>query len=150
MKNQETVRRSRLDTDRKNLTFQTHRYNNLLGQAKSDYYTEMITENQNNPKKLWNCMNRILHRSDPSPLPDCSDKSILANNFGTFFSDKIAKIRAVLNSTYCSGEHIKPTHIPPKLLSFNPISEEEMRKLISSSPTKSCDIDPCPTSLVKE
>ena len=38
----------------------------------------------------------------------------------------------------------------PKLCLFQPVTEEEIRKLIVESPTKTCILDPIPTSLTKE
>ena len=136
--------------DRKYFRVQIHRNNHLLSRSKSNWYSEMIDRNKNNPKKLWNSINRILHRSETSPLPDCSDKSDLANTFGTFFKDKITKIRAAFNLDDGNGEQSPPLKTPPQLSSFTPVTQEEVRKLISSSPNKSCDLDPCPTSLVKD
>ena len=143
-------RKSRSGFDRKILSYHTHRYNNLLASAKSDWYTNIIHENKDCPRKLWNNISRILHRSQASPLPDCSDKKDLANSFGSFFNEKINKIRSILNSKDCSGEQLKPNHSPPKLLSFTPVSEDEVSKLILSSSNSSCALDPCPTSLVKD
>ena len=38
----------------------------------------------------------------------------------------------------------------PKLCLFQPVTEEEIRKLVVESPTKTCILDPIPTSLTKE
>ena len=95
----------------------------------------MIEQNKNKPA---------------SPLPDCSDFTSLANKFGSYFNDKIEKIREILNSKDCSGEQVKPSYTPPKLPKFSTVSEDEVRKIITSSPNKSCNLDPCPTSLIKE
>ena len=58
------------------------------------------------------------------------------------FIEKISKIS--------TGEHIKPNYTPSNLTNFQPITLDETLKLISSSPNKSCDLDPCPTFIVKE
>jgi hypothetical protein len=74
----------------------------------------------------------------------------LANDFGKYFKDKIDNIRAILNSKDCKQEQTKPQYTPPNLSHFTTVSEDEVRKLISSSANKSCDLDPCPTFIVKE
>ena len=33
---------------------------------------------------------------------------------------------------------------------FQPLSQEEVEKIINTSPSKSCDLDPIPTTLLKE
>ena len=78
-------------------------------------------------------MNFILHRSDPSPLPDSSDDTTLTNSFGKFFKEKIDRIRAILNATPCGGDHPNPPTLPQVFLSFSPVSEDDIRKIISSS-----------------
>ena len=145
-----TWRRTRSITDRRRLSACVHQYNRIISEAKNDWYSKLISENKENPKKLWSSINHILHRNEPSPLPDCSDKSNLANSFGNFFSEKISNIRTALNLKDCTGEHIKPNYTPPNFTHFHPITYNDTLKLISSSPNKSCDLDPCPTFIVKE
>ena len=132
------------------LTRQVHHFNRILSQAKSDWYTSLIEKNKDKPRNLWQSINRILHRSQSSPLPNFSDCTSLSNRFGTFFQEKITKIREILDTKDCSGEQVKPHYTPPNFPKFTPISEDAARKLISSSPNKSCDLDPCPTSIIKE
>ena len=53
-----------------------------------------------------------------------------------------------------SDSNIHPEPTPPAapnlLLTFSQISESNVSKLIRSSPSKSCDLDSCPTQIVKE
>ena len=44
--------------------------------------------------------------------------------------------------------NVKPNYTPPPFLSFRPLTEEDVMKLLSKSTTKSCDLDPCPTFIV--
>ena len=121
-----------------------------MSQAKSDWYTRLIDKNKNKPRNLWQGINRILHRSQSSPLPDFSDCTSPTNRFGTYFQDKISKIREILDTKDCSGEPVIPNYSPSNLPKFTPVFEDEVQKLISSSPNKHCDLDPCPTSIIKE
>ena len=45
---------------------------------------------------------------------------------------------------------VLPPTSPPILNSFDSVSEDDVRKVISDSPTKSCLLDPIPTFLLKE
>ena len=72
----------------------------------------------------------------------------LASSFNDFFISKIAKIRDTLMSAKSdSNIHSEPTPpaAPNPLLTFSQISESNVSKLIRSSPSKSCDLDSCPT-----
>ena len=116
---------------------------------KRKYDSNIVAENQGNSKALWNCFKKILHRSSVAVLPDYTNKTDLANTFCKFFYDKILKIRSTLQSSIPSSV-TRPNSTKNTLSSFTPVSEEELLKMLKSSPSKSCDLDPIPTSLVKE
>ena len=62
----------------------------------------------------------------------------------------IAKIRdTLLSEKTDSNIHPEPTPpaAPNPLLTFSQISESNVSKRIRSSPSKSCDLDPCPTQI---
>ena len=71
---------------------------NFLG-SECNHYSNIVAENHGNPEALWNCFKKILHRSSFAVLPDCTNKTDLANTFCKVFSDKILKIRSTLQSS---------------------------------------------------
>ena len=66
-----------------------------------------------------------------------------------FFSQKIQNIRQDLD-VHPSEPATFSAYDGPKLCLFQPVTEEEIRKLIVESPTKTCMLDPIPASLTKE
>ena len=118
----------------------------LLECVKTKYYSNMVRENEDNPKALLNSIKEVLHRSPKNVLPDHTTINSLTNTFGKYFADKIAKLRSGLLSTDAdppvSGSYKN------KFVSFWTMSEDEVLKIIKSTPNKSCDLDPIPTSLV--
>ena len=78
-----------------------------------------------------------------------SNKTDLANTFCKFFYDKILKIGSTLKSSTPSSV-TRPNSTKNTLSSFTAVSEEDLLKILKSSPSKSCDLDPIPMSLVKE
>ena len=89
--------------------------------------------------------------SDDPVLPSHTDLATLANRFSAFFRDKIQLIKAniVVNSSIPSPTEHK--HHGLKLDLFQPITTiSEVMKLIRSTPNKSCDLDPIPTTLLKQ
>ena len=121
-------------------------FNRLLECAKTKYYSNMVRKNKDNAKALWNSIKKVLHRSPKIVLPDHTTINSLINTFGRYFTDKIAKLRSGLSSSDVdppvSGSYKN------KFVSFRTMSEEEVLKIIKSTPNKSCDLDPIPTSLV--
>ena len=118
----------------------------VFGENLLYYYSNMVRKNEDNPKALWNSIKKVLHRSPKIVLPDHTTTNSLIDTFGRYFTDKIAKLRSGLLSTDVD---------PPvshsyknKFASFRNMSAEEVLKIIKSTPNKSCDLDPIPTSLV--
>ena len=93
-------------------------------------------------------MRSALHSSPEAVLPSHESKKGLADQFVTFFSDKIAKIRNSFSSS--DSLTLPPPPDVPNFSCFKQVSQEEIRKIIMKSPTKSCLLDPWPTFLVKE
>jgi hypothetical protein len=147
-------RSTKLQADRE--SYQSHRkvVNNLLQDTRRDYYAAKINDSSD-PKALFKTANRLLHRAGPSPLPSHSSSKELADKFANLFSDKIEKIR-------CDIIELQPQQMPESVSSqtvshpailldtFRPATEEEVRKLILASASKSCPLDPIPTSLLKD
>ena len=106
---------------------------------KTIYYSNMVGDNKDNPKALWNFIKKVLHRSPKVVLPDHTTINSLINTFGKYFTDKIAKLRSELLSTDAD---------PPVSGSYKNKSEDEVLKIINSTPNKSCDLDLIPISLV--
>ena len=84
-------------------------------------------------------------RTDNLLLPHNSDES-LANHFADYFITKIDKIQDNFSQT--------PVFIPeatdiPTLQKFAPLTAEQVTNLISSMQTKSCELDPIPTHILK-
>ena len=91
----------------------------------------------------------IPHRSHSTTLPTCESSKSLADRFATFFLNKIMKIcESFSSSESCNMVH--PSFDPPKLTVFTQVTQDEIGKIISKSPTKSCLLDPLPTFLIKE
>ena len=62
--------------------------NFLLEKSKCNHYFNVVAENQGNPKALWNCFKKILHRSSVAVLPDCTNKTDLSVSFSLIKSLK--------------------------------------------------------------
>ena len=106
-------RQTKSEKDRSAFSSQVHTCNRLMSKAKSDYYNKLVSDTKTNPQKLWNSVNRLLHKQKSSPLPDCSDTTTLANSLATFFKDKIEIIRAVFQNGQngqVSDDNVKPNY----------------------------------------
>src|ERR1700733_5174853 len=137
----------------------TNRYHKLVASAKKKYYSSLIHSNSSNPRHLWKAVNSLLHRKSSSPLPTSIPSQSIADTFCSFFSDKISSLRFTLQSLLDSQTPTMdplPSHnpIPPasqsSLTILSPASESEVSLLLNALPNKQCELDPIPTSLLKD
>lgn len=124
--------------------------NKLLRQARQDYYTGKIMECGHDQKSLMNVAKQLMGMKDPPALPKAVSNKALADRFSTYFSQKIQTLRDDLEKD--GGVTLLPTDpfTGVTMEVFRPATEEEVRKVITSSPSKSCGLDPIPTWLVKD
>ena len=96
----------------------------------------------------------LLNREQKSVLPSHDCVKDLADGFITCFNDKISNYRkdlekAPISTSQTPQDSFKKFdgEVPN---SFTDVSEDDIRKIIHSSPTKSCTLDPIPTWLLNE
>jgi len=77
------------------------------------------------------------------------DFKSLPSMFTNFFSNKVVKLHSTIKS-HSTNTYFQLRHIPPNLTVFTPVSREELFKLISQSSNTFCDLDPIPTSILKQ
>ena len=100
-------------------------------------------------KQLFQNFNTILGKSRSSPLPSTFDSDDLPNVFSDYFTEKIRTIRNNFpppNPTACPDTSFAEN----PLLTFEPVTDEFVLKIINSASAKSCELDPIPSTLLYE
>ena len=130
------------------LKIERYKYKKMLKQSKKDSITGKVFECAKDSKKLYHLVSEITGTKSLNPLPpDISEKD-LCEQFANFFIEKITKIR--------DGLAENPKFIPIKtrdiinLNKFEPLSEDEIKGIVRSMPTKSCETDALQTKFIKE
>ena len=141
-------RDTRLTVHREIYTKQRGVVKTLVRAARKLHFSARI-ENCSNTKQLFSVSNGLLGKSKTTPLPSDIPRSALQDRFCMFFSQKIQNIRQDLDAHPSEPATFSP-YDGPKLCLFQPVTEEEIRKLTVESPTKTWMLDPIPTSLTKE
>ena len=67
----------------------------------------------------------------------------------THFKDKISLIHSAFTDHTSDTINAESPQLNFKLTSFEPATTTEVKNIIMSSPSKSCDLDPLPTILLK-
>jgi hypothetical protein len=142
--------RSHSSEDLKNFRSATNLYHAAIIKAKRAYNCSLISSSIT-PRHLWKNINAILHRSSLPVLPTYDSLNTLSHPFAKFFSDKIHTLHTSILSNHTStSPHLPPPFTPPSLSSFTPVSIDDVSSLLSQCPDTNCDLDPIPTSLLKQ
>jgi hypothetical protein len=133
----------------------------LIDQAKRSHYGSKVKAA--NQKSLFKLANSLLNKPRDMALPLYDSAKDLATRFNNFFVQKIVDIRTDLKKIVdnlpqsnaslpatTNLDAIDPsTTKPPTLHTFTPASQDEIKKLIMSTKTTQCSMDPIPTKIVK-
>ena len=121
----------------------------LLNRARTEYYSNLVLENSNNPKSLFKVT--LLNNKKKLPLPDHSLAIQLALTFENFFMRKVLAIHEDLIEMKLNRNLLPPVETRRfqfTLNFFKQVSGGDISKLIRESPKKTCALDPIPTLLL--
>ncbi len=102
------------------------------------------------PSKLFRIPNHLLGRKKDSLLP-CLPSGIeinVAKMFSEFFIEKVTKIRDSIPPAHEILD-LSPTCVTAHFAVFQQVSAQDKANVIKNCASKSRDLDPMPTSLVK-
>ena len=147
-----TATRTLLTVDREIAEERYARRTVQIEQAKAAYYTSQIDKNKGDSKTLFKLTNSLMGKNGETILPTHSCDKTLADQFLSFFHNKIDNIRTGL----CAMVDEPLVEIPDQsfngvpLNCFSSVTLQEIRHIILKAPSKSCELDPLPSWLLKE
>jgi hypothetical protein len=114
----------------------------LYEDKRHQYWRRVISENQEDMKKLWQTFARVTGSNSSNEYPSAHTP----DSFADFFKEKVDVVR---NDTSGSDLPVVPPTATHSLNSWEPVTPEEVADLIKKSPSKSCRLDPIPTKILK-
>jgi len=143
-------RKSHNAEDRLNWVDKLKQQSMLFTDKERCYWSDRITANSNNPRRLWSDLNELMHRDnrDNSNIPHTSDEAVKqANDFISYFNKKVDSVRA-------ETDQAPPPEIEQVdgllMTNFMITTPEQIVRMINSSSNKSCTLDPVPTEIIKK
>ena len=145
-------RASRLCIDKEIYIKQCQIVNDMIKEAKTTYYSSAISNNKYNQKVLFDTVDKLLHRKPEKYYPTTSSKTELVNNFGDFFSNKIAVLRSELANISTYDNQLRPAKLSTQCVEFRvfqTVTEQEVENIVDANGNKSCELDPIPATILK-
>ena len=131
----------------KAFTRERNRYTTMLRFSKRASIVELVYSAQNDCKKLFRLVNKILGKENSNPMPAARKPDQLCEDFTTFFKGKIDKIR----ERFISIDPYQPSQLDtPQLERFAPVTSSKLGRIIKKMPPKTCVPDTLPTAKLKE
>ena len=93
-------------------------------------------------------MNAIIHKVKDNPLPQHSSAKSLANDFNAKY--KLEKIRQTFDENQSPAFENDIPFTGTAMDNFQPLTQMQISSIIKASKPKSCELDPIPTSLLKQ
>lgn len=145
---QDIFRKYKLDHHWQAYKVERNKYTKILRDTKKKFLKLEFEKLRGNTKGTYALVNKLTGSTTSNPMPESNNNEKLANDFADFFIGKIEKIRQALNQhqLYTVNEN----YDGPLLEEFRPFTEKEVKKLMGSMQTKSCESDPLPTKFIKE
>ena len=132
----------------KAFTRERNRYTRMLEFHKRHYLVTKVEEATTDSRQLFQLVGSLLGCKQENPLPEATSDSILAEEFASFFHEKIDNIRSRFIN-------IAPYNPAEKcdmqlLTKFTPISSTQLGKTITRMSSKTCALDIIPSARLKE
>ena len=125
-----------------------NRYRNIINFNRSQCLSSAVLEVKGDIRKLYQITNEMTGSVSINPLLECTNHEELANEFADFFLEKIVNIRKLFLNENIMEFSVKES--VPQFISFSPMTEKQVRGIISDMKTKSCELDPIPTRIIKD
>ena len=147
-------KKSKLTIDHEIYRNQCATVNKMLKQTRINFYSDKVESCGRDQKSLFKVTKNLLGKQEEIILPASPSAKELAQDFSDFFINKIDLIRSKIRSETKNGTTGNGTEEQVseavEFLEFTPVTKVEIRKLILKSQSKSCELDPIPTWLLKE
>ena len=155
LKRRQAERQYRKDPTQRNWTAYTQLRNRVLRMLKKDRqqnYVKKLSDAETS-RDFYRIVNNLLNRKS-AYLPDEFKGSdfALANEFQSYFREKIERIQEELSSSGSQTSRVQSVHGNErisKLRAFRPVSEEDVLRTIATVKSKSSELDPCPATVWK-
>ena len=128
-----------------------HDSNACILKSRADSLQTQLDEAQGDQRAVWKVSQKLLHQKSATYRND-EDCVTLTSTFSKFFEDKLEHIRFTIASALQSNIHrvfAVKQNPGAAFTGFRAVSMEEVRRVLTTVPSKSSPLDVVPASLTK-
>ncbi|KAK3558457.1 hypothetical protein QTP86_018184, partial [Hemibagrus guttatus] len=137
-------KKSKLDTDLISYRTLLSKFSLDVTSAKTSFYKEKLETSAQDPGKLHNIFSSLLNPPAP-PSPS----SLTAEDFATFYTEKIERICQTFTSPPTSSTSHSQHSTTPSLMQLSTVAAEEVLQIIRSCNPTTCPLDPNPSAMLQ-
>jgi len=142
-------RRTRLPSDKRAYKATCNAARASIMTSRADHIRTQLQQASGDIRATWRTTQSLLHRRQ-KVIYDDSECADLVGKFSSFFVDKVRRMRdniaLALRQSSPRMFAARP-HTGPELSDFQPVTIDEVRKLLASIPRKTSPLDVLPVSL---
>lgn len=141
-------KKTKLEIHKQMLDEQSKEVVTMIKDKKASFFQKTFREADH--METFRLVNTLLTAPQQPAFTAEREDSVLAEDFRSFFDSKIRTICNLLRPAVSSDHNETPCSPAAVLLAFTPYTEEAILRIIQKSPSKSCELDPIPTWLLKK
>jgi len=123
---------------------ENHRHR-LYRVKENEHWKDCVEQHSKQPRKLWKIIDSLLRRDTSVSVPPKTD--LTAELLSTYFDDKVNTMRQRFEQL---PQQVIPRTCTTLLDKFKTFDDDEIRRMIIASPSKTCRLDPVPSEIIKE
>ena len=120
-----------------------------MDNAKTAFFSSKIQASKT-CKELFQNFNTVVGKNNSTSVPSSFDSDDPPQTFSKFFTDKICTIRNSFPPTSPKVSVDQTSYSGKLLQTFTPVTEQFVLEILQKTASKSCDLDPIPTTLLYE
>ncbi|KAK3527079.1 hypothetical protein QTP86_008796 [Hemibagrus guttatus] len=137
-------KKSKLDTDLTSYRTLLSKFSLDVTSAKTSFYKEKLETSAQDPRKLHNIFSSLLNPPAP-PSPS----SLTAEDFASFYTEKIERICQTFTSLPTSSTSHNQNSATPSLTQLSTVAAEEVLQITRSCNPTTCPLDPIPSAMLQ-
>jgi len=127
--------------------------NRLINDFRSDYFASRMDELVSDAKRRWAAVKELLHEDDRQPDCTAEESKSFCLAASLFFISKLDRIKKSIGvqlvGSSCDLAEFDVPHTGSRLVTIQPVTANDIAKIIKSMPVKSSPLNFVSTSLLK-